>query len=154
MSPEPSQGRGQTCPSGRCREGSVLLGVVGQQGRVAYLSPVIPVDAEFVRVARGGRAPESRFRFSEPCVEAGCAQWSGTACGLIDRLLAGAARAGPVEGPLPRCGIRSSCRWFAQRGRQACAVCPLVIHTVPHGEATQPEPREMTKEVVHAHQDH
>jgi hypothetical protein len=38
---------------------------------------------------------------------------------------------GPAEAlssaELPRCAIRSSCRWFAQRGAEACAVCPLVV---------------------------
>ena len=26
-------------------------------------------------------------------------------------------------------GIRRSCRWFAQRGTEACGVCPIVVHT-------------------------
>jgi hypothetical protein len=29
-------------------------------------------------------------------------------------------------GELPACGIRERCRWFAQEGSAACAVCPLV----------------------------
>src|SRR5437763_115569 len=34
--------------------------------------------------------------------------------------------AAPPEA-LPRCGIRPRCRWFAQNGRAACEVCPLVV---------------------------
>jgi hypothetical protein len=122
-----------TCPSGRCREGAVLIGIVGQDGRLGYLTPALPIDEEFVARTRTGRTPESRFRFGEPCAEARCAQWAGDRCGLIDELLAaprGAAAAkGPGATPLPRCGIRQSCRWFRQRGPDACAICPLVVHT-------------------------
>jgi hypothetical protein len=28
---------------------------------------------------------------------------------------------------LPRCSIRRQCRWFQERGRDACAVCPLIV---------------------------
>jgi hypothetical protein len=28
---------------------------------------------------------------------------------------------------LPACGIRRTCRWFAQRGAAACGVCPLIV---------------------------
>jgi hypothetical protein len=122
-----------TCPSGRCREGSVLVGVVGPDGRLGYVSPALPIDAEFVEQAQSGRTPESRFRFGEPCAEGSCAQWAGDRCGLIDELAASsratAATSEPRSAPLPRCGIRPTCRWFRQRGPDACAICPLVVHT-------------------------
>lgn len=118
-----------TCPSGRCREGSVLFGIVGGDGRLGLIEPPLPVDAEFVARAREGRGPESRFRFGEPCVQADCDQWAGDRCGLIDDLLDEPAGIAVLEqgSALPRCGIRPSCRWFRQRGRDACAVCPLVV---------------------------
>jgi hypothetical protein len=28
---------------------------------------------------------------------------------------------------LPACAIRHSCRWYAQRGAAACAVCPQIV---------------------------
>ena len=121
-----------TCPSGRCREGSVLLGIVGPDGRLGYVNPAMAVDAEFVERASKGRAPESRFRFAEPCVEDPCEQWAGDHCGLIDELLEsrrGAALAATPVKLLPRCSIRRSCRWYGQRGAAACAVCPIVVHT-------------------------
>lgn len=122
-----------TCPSGRCREGSVLLGVVGPDGRLGYLTPALTVDAEFVSRAGRGRTPESRFRFAEPCVEDRCEQWADGECGLIGEVLAsptgGTLAAGAPVGVLPRCTIRRTCRWYAQRGGQACGVCPHVVHT-------------------------
>jgi hypothetical protein len=125
--------RTATCPSGRCREGAVLVGIMGRDGRLGYITPAMPIDADFVAHARAGRTPESRFRFGEPCVKERCAQWAGDHCGLIDMLLASpqgtAATSGRRGTPLPHCGIRGSCRWFRERGADACAICPLVVHT-------------------------
>jgi hypothetical protein len=123
----------KTCPSGRCRENAVLIGIVGEDGQLGYVIPALPVDAEFVARAGTGRTPESRFRFGEPCAEGRCAQWAGDHCGLIDELLDSPHGSTVVSEPrdtsLPRCGIRSSCRWFGERGSDACAICPLVVHT-------------------------
>lgn len=102
----------------------MLIGVRTPAG-LGYVTPPLPVDAEFVeRVAQTGGAAEQRFRFSEPCIEHGCQQWTGEACGLIDRLLETGTAAAT---DLPACGIRSRCRWFAQERERACAVCPLVV---------------------------
>ena len=106
----------------------MLLGVIGADGVVGYVSPSPTIDAEFVAEARRTGDPERRFRFSQPCVEAGCSQWTGTRCGVIDRVVQAGADAEYVsESSPPACGIRPACRWFAQEGVQACAVCPLVI---------------------------
>jgi hypothetical protein len=118
------------CPSARCEEGAILLGIVGKDGVVGYVRPRVAVDAEFVRRAREGRTPEKRFRFSQPCIESGCQQWTGDRCGVIDRVLPAAQEAGAIDtsaNALPRCTIRPRCRWFAQVGRRACLVCPLVV---------------------------
>jgi hypothetical protein len=122
--------QGASCPSGRCREGALLIGIVRSDGTVGYLGGPVEVDAQFVAVAHQGRAPETRFRFSEPCAQGTCRHWGGDACTLVDQVLELDIEAS--EDPaLPRCGIRRSCVWFAQRGRDACAVCPQVIHTRP-----------------------
>lgn len=118
-------------------EGSTLLGIVGPNGRLGYVSPSMTIDADFVRRAHRGRSPESRFRFAEPCAESGCAQWAGDRCGLIDEMLSTSAAPQPVQ-ILPRCGIRHSCRWFAQRGAAACDICPLVVRTRRAPAADQP----------------
>lgn len=121
-----------SCPSARCEEGAILLGIVGSDGRVGYVTPRMTVDAEFIREAQKGRAPETRFRFAQPCIEGGCKQWTGSRCGLIDHVLEspeGSRTAESAQGALPECVLRPSCRWFSQLGAKACAVCPLVIHT-------------------------
>jgi hypothetical protein len=119
----------QLCPSARCEEGAILLGIVGEAGIVGYITPQVTIDPDFVRAAHLGRMPEKRFRFSQPCVESNCRQWTGSGCGLIDEVIE-ATQAANIEalvGVPPKCSIRSRCRWFAQVGLEACAVCPLVI---------------------------
>ena len=113
------------CPSARCEEGAVLLGIVGSDGRIAYLNPRVEIDAAFVEKAHEGRSPEKRFRFASKCVEERCHYWTGSECGVIHRVLEDAPP--PTAEDLPRCSIRSDCRWFAQAGADACHACPLVV---------------------------
>lgn len=119
-------GNSHRCPSARCREGAELLGIVRADGSVAYLGRRVRIDGEFARTAAGTGSPETRFRFSDRCVEQGCGQWTGSRCGVIDDVVA--RLPGPAAAtPLPRCAMRSDCRWFAQSGPRACGVCPFVI---------------------------
>jgi hypothetical protein len=74
------------CPSAPGTPGSLLIGVVEEDGRVAKLGTPLPVDAGFLDQARAHSSPERRFRFSSRCVEGHCAQWDGEQCGLIDRV--------------------------------------------------------------------
>jgi hypothetical protein len=136
------------CPSARCEDGALLLGIVAADGVIGYLTPPLMIDHVFVQRAQRGRSPERRFRFAQPCITQGCAQWTGDRCGLIDRALQVAAQQRimadaqpatrsaqstsdmlntPRDSYIPRCGIRARCRWFAQDGLDACGVCPLVI---------------------------
>ncbi|NUQ93809.1 MAG: hypothetical protein HOQ11_01575 [Gemmatimonadaceae bacterium] len=120
--------RQHLCPSARCEEGAILVGVVLGDGRVAYAAEEARIDAEFVAIAREGRQPESRFRFAGRCVQGACRQWTGSRCGVIDRVLdEGLAAAASMPATLPQCSIRAQCRWFDQAGADACAACPVVI---------------------------
>jgi hypothetical protein len=122
------EGAGALCPSARCEDGAILLGIVAGDGRVAYLTPEVRIDQDFVERARQGRSPEKRFRFAQPCAEGACGHWTGSRCGLVENVVAEQPAA--AEPTLPRCSIRRKCRWFAQRGREACSACPLVIQGV------------------------
>lgn len=113
------------CPSAPCEPGAVLLGVVVAPGQVAYVSDRIVIDEEFVQIARAGRSPEKRFRFSSPCVRGACRQWTGTRCGVADAVIDSAGS--HESGALPTCSIRPTCRWFHQVGAAACATCPEVL---------------------------
>jgi hypothetical protein len=118
----------KTCPSALCEEGALLLGVMTSSGKLAYVQPPLRVDADFVARAKARGRPERTFRFSSPCVEAACPQWTGDHCGIGELVTSQAHTvAAPASGELPNCAIRSSCRWFFEQGRDACSVCPLVI---------------------------
>jgi len=118
----------KACPSAPCHEGVVLLGVMTSEGRLAYLQTPPRVDAAFVERAQALGHPERRFRFTTTCVEGRCSQWTGSACAVIDDVVATEPPADDEDGRhLPACSIRRTCRWYFQRGAAACAVCPTVV---------------------------
>ena len=119
------------CPSSPCKEGAVLLGIVLADGSVAFATDRIVVDKGFVQNAtrEGSNPPETRFRFSSPCAQGACRQWTGSRCGVIDSVMTDVQTAGyhPDDAVLPACSIRQDCRWFQQTGAAACAVCDIVV---------------------------
>jgi hypothetical protein len=117
----------KACPSAFCREGALLLGVMTPSGTLSYVQPPTRVNADFVARAKALGRPESRFRFSSPCVEGACPQWTGDGCAVVDKVLEEEKPVALESGRLPHCAIRRDCRWFAQRGADACAVCPRVV---------------------------
>jgi len=125
-----ASGGEKSCPSAFLHEGALLLGVMTPSGTLSYVQPPTRVDADFVARAKAMGRPESRFRFSAPCVEAGCPQWTGEGCAVVDNVLEEEEPVQLESGRLPRCAIRRTCRWFAQRGADACAVCPRVVADV------------------------
>jgi hypothetical protein len=125
------------CPSALCEEDAILLGIVGSDGRVGYVSPKLTVTAEFVQIALKGSAPEARFRFAKPCIESDCAHWIGSRCDFIERATSSSQEGVDANIPLPACVIRQSCRWFTQKGSQACSVCPEVIRNKPFRKPLQ-----------------
>ena len=128
---------GLACPSAPATVGAKLFGVVQEDGRVGIFGKALTVDEAFLEKARQGRAPEKRFRFSSPCLKDGCKQWSDGQCGVIRRVLEAVALdegEAPTaeaeladESALQPCAIRGRCRWFAERGRAACRICPEVV---------------------------
>jgi hypothetical protein len=123
------------CPSWGCEAGASLIGIVLADGSVAFSKDRIVIDEAFVEVARQGRSPEKRFRFSSTCKRAGCVQWTDGKCGIVDRVISehvtsehkDHAAAGSDPFVLPECSIRPQCRWHLQSGDEACRACPEVI---------------------------
>lgn len=107
----------------------MLIGVVKADGRVANLLTPLEVGLDFIESGRKHGSLEARFRFSSPCQESHCGHWAGHECGLIAHLEQAAAEIGCAgeHQSLPPCAIRPQCRWWQQRGRNACAVCPVVV---------------------------
>ena len=128
MTAEPPPAR--TCPSSSCTPGNLLLGIVRPDGTLAQVRPPLELDETFVARARAGeRVPEARMRFAGPCVTSRCRQWTGERCGVADLVASSAAAVPAAPAGLPPCSIRATCQWWAQRGADACRICPAVVHT-------------------------
>ena len=94
----------------------------------------LPVDAAFVMQARQHAVPaEQRFRFTNKCVEGACRQWTGAGCGVVERVV-GFLEEIPADAIVPRCGIVDRCRWYVQRGKDACRICPYVLTEITEAE--------------------
>ncbi|WP_369780695.1 hypothetical protein [Streptomyces sp. R33] len=116
----------------------MVIATLGKDGRLGYVRPALPVDEQFNRTAREHGDPESRFRFADTCAQDACEHWSGRQCGLVGRLI-DSPRAQELSSAddVPRCAIRSHCRWFAQSGKEACRVCPVVVYRPTTMTATE-----------------
>ncbi len=123
-----------TCPSAPPEVGTALFGIVQEPGVVAYISPGIPTTPAMINELQArGIAVENRLRFAGPCMAERCIQWKNDRCSLVDALVAD-SRGGSVNlSGLPQCGIRATCRWFAQHGQAACASCANVIRKPASG---------------------
>ncbi len=120
------------CPSSQGKAGALLLGVRQNDGKVAILPEPLPVDEQFIAIARQQEIPaRQRFRFTNKCCESGCGQWTGKGCGVVESVIQYADRLPEITGELPACGIRSRCRWFMQREADACRICPYILYEVP-----------------------
>jgi hypothetical protein len=102
----------------------VVLGVLGRGGRTGYLTHrVVVTEAALERIQAEG--DPTALRFAAPCAGAGCVHWDDHRCGLVEDF---SRRELPDRrASLPRCSIRSQCRWFAQRGADGCAACEWVM---------------------------
>ncbi len=119
-------GNRRSCPSARCEPGAELVGVVNELGQVDFLPQPLEVGETFVGIARAGRTPEKRFRFTSDCAEGGCAQWRDGHCTIVDLALERFTHLERTRPPA-KCALRGRCRWFAQAGVDACTVCRLVV---------------------------
>ena len=115
------------CPSSRgTLEDSLLIGVVTDHKdgpRVVPTERAMPVTPEILQMAEPA-SPGEVFRFASPCQTGKCPHFRNEACQLavrsVDLLEA-------VTDELPRCSIRSQCRWFRQEGAPICKRCPQVV---------------------------
>jgi hypothetical protein len=105
----------------------MLLGVVRVDGSVAFIRDRLDVTREFLERAADGRALETRFRFASACIERACKQWGRGECSVPDRAAALLPSPDTTCATLPSCSIRDRCRWFDQRGSDACRICPQIV---------------------------
>jgi hypothetical protein len=115
------------CPSALPSEpDAVVFGVVTgsrERPRIGYLTEAQPVTDELMSLA-GSARPAQVFRMAATCMGGDCKHFDGANCRLVQRITEFLP---PVVDGLPRCRIRSTCRWFRQEGREACVRCPQVV---------------------------
>lgn len=121
---------GLSCPSAQPgMDGARVLGVIERtEGRksVAYLNDSPVVSDEILQMAAPAE-PTEVFRFSAKCEERNCTHFDGRDCALATRIVENMM---PVSEKLPPCWLRSTCRWHAQQGAQACFRCPQIATTI------------------------
>ncbi len=124
------------CPSARAVTGSKLLGIRQPDGTVAILPEALPVTQQFIdKATAGNKDPQQHFRFANKCVEHGCKQWTGSRCGVADRIVEEIeSLINSNEAELPECSIRSQCRWYSQWNYKACSACPYVVTKITEEE--------------------
>jgi hypothetical protein len=115
------------CPSSTGTfQNSVLIGVVTAHAdgpRVVSTERAIPVTPEILKMAEPV-GPSEVFRFASPCQAGKCPHFQNQACQLAVRSV---ELLPSVVEELPRCSIRSHCRWFRQEGAAICKRCPQVV---------------------------
>lgn len=115
----------KSCSSSTCSEDALLLGKVKADGTISFLQNKMHLDVAAVLAFKEAGKPEQHFRFSSPCAQSGCNQWSHGNCGVIKKVLNAFGNDLPPDAPA--CLIRSTCRWFHQEGVQACYACQFII---------------------------
>lgn len=120
------------CPSAKGKQGSLLLGV-RQNGSISILPHALQMDDQFIKKANETALAEQNFRFANKCVEGGCKQWTGTRCGVADKMIGFLDKINTGDQLIP-CSIRHQCRWFIQNGNEACKICPYVVTEITQEE--------------------
>ena len=117
------------CPSAQHdAEEAQIFAVVGgtpTRPRAAYLDHAQPITDDLVNLT-GSVAPAEVFRIAAPCAGSGCGHFDDVKhqCRLVTKTV----RLRPVVvSQLPRCAIRSACRWWQQEGASACRRCPQIV---------------------------
>jgi hypothetical protein len=104
----------------------------GTDGRVSYLAEPLPATAVSAAIPDG--IPATRvLRFASHCVSE-CSNRVGDSCGLIDRMAALPTPAAETAS-VPRCHLRTHCKWWHQAGVGACRRCPAVVTTTQADDA-------------------
>ena len=116
-----------SCPSTpEDQPDAVVFGVVGgtvERPMVAYLTSSLPASDGTSHANCTGHTSGS-VPIRGDMRQTACQNFQDGRCSVTTRLVAVAK---PVVDQLPRCAIRSTCRWWAENGRASCVRCPSVV---------------------------
>jgi hypothetical protein len=115
------------CPSARCREDALLLGVIGTNGQLNMIKPPMPITKDFIDVSSTGRRPELRFRFADKCQTSGCSRWINGQCAVATHVAKSSDILSEKVISHQDCMIRKTCRWYLQEGSLACHACSYIV---------------------------
>ena len=125
---------------------ALVWGIVAGTVEQPHVVPVQPqpITPELIEAAAPA-TPREVFRIASICIKRACRHWrEGAAategdgrCSLVERVVSGYPEIG-----LQPCGIRATCRWFAQEGARACRACPGICTDI--GELPQDAESEAT----------
>ena len=115
------------CPSAPgTLDDSALIGVVTSHPsgpRVVPTEGAFPVTPDILEMAEPV-SPSEVFRFAAACRGAKCKHFRNEACQIALRSV---NLLESVVVDLPKCPIRSRCRWFRQEGSAICKRCPQIV---------------------------
>jgi hypothetical protein len=133
MKDSDGNGTGAYCPSSAPEiSGSVILGVVSadeDKPRIAYASTPVPVTDEILS-SLGSVSSGEVLRIAAPCQEDACPHFRDAECTLITKIVRTAPEP-PPGSTVPRCYLRSRCRWWRQEKVRACMRCPMILTNDP-----------------------
>lgn len=115
------------CPSAQPdMDEALLFGVLTETPEgsvVGYLDRPVAAS-EWAKKTAGTLDPTEVFRFAAPCAEDKCMHFNGSECSLAERITQVPVA---IRLRVPKCAIRPRCRWWRERGVEACRRCPVII---------------------------
>lgn len=136
------------CPAAPQHWRHAMVFAVFVEGQTVPVTPT-PVNPAILELC-APQTPRQILRMSATCIKANCRHWNAQepgaqgdgVCTLAERVLD--AYIPDSTSALPACGIRSTCRWYAQLGVMACFPC----HATPTDLGVLPQDAASDKDVT------
>lgn len=109
----------KSCPSAPFKEGLSVFAKI-ENDHFAFTEDLIKIDKEMLETSSG-----TDYRATMKCVTKGCVNWNGNRC-TVPQQMAYFIDARTDHDDYSNCGLKPSCRWFAENGVKACQMCPLI----------------------------
>ncbi len=109
----------KSCPSAPFKVGHSVFGIF-KGDHLEFTEGLIKIDEEMVL-----EVEKAEYRATMKCVTKGCVNWNGKKCTVPEQMayfVDPYAQSADYE----NCSLRPTCRWFAENGRNACKMCPLI----------------------------
>ena len=143
---EGQEGRPLQCPAAPQHWPGAVIFAVFADGQTVPVRPEPVTPAWLARCAP--QTPRQVLRMAATCRQTGCRHWDaeqpgaagdGT-CTLVQRVIGAAVPPSDTSARLQPCGIRGTCRWWAQQGPAACRPChatPTDLGALPQEAASE-----------------